>query len=701
MIHTLSSMSTAPPLRASRLQGPTLWVARLAWAVVVVLALATLTELLDSNYWTTWSEWQVGEASPAVRGLISHGAFIRVLTGLEVLAAAVSLAVGFLVAWKRSDDWMGLFVSATLVLTALVHVSSNMDVWRLPPQLGVLEPLAAILPALTLGSILMLFYLFPDGNFVPRWARWPALGSLVVIIAVWLAPIAIEGNVIRALEDTLWGVWTALFLGSIVLAVVAQIYRYRRVADLVQRQQMKWVVFGLGLLPATVVFQLLASTVMPAAWVALLGILLFQLAFLILPVTIALAVLRYRLWDIDPVINRTLVLGALTLVLVLLYGLLVGGLAFFMGTQVGWAAAVIAAAVVALMAHPLRVRLQATANRLMYGDRDNPVAVLTQLGRSMETAADPSAALPAVVETVASSLRLPYVAIEMEMEEGFETVAWHGQPVAEAVVFAMTYHGQAVGQLVVGQRAPGEVFTPVDERLLGDIARQAGATAHAMQLNADLQRSRLRLVTAREEERRRLRRTLHDGLGPQLATLTLKIDTARNLLARDPVAAEALLVELKAATQAAVADVRSLVYDLRPPALDQLGLVGALRMVATAVGNGDSGHPPADGLTVEVRAPEELPPLPAAVEVAAYRIVAEAVTNAVRHARASRCTIWLCLDDRLYLAVEDDGVGLPDGVQPGVGWTSMQERAAELGGTCTVGQRPEGGTRVAVALPLV
>lgn len=701
MIHTLSNRITATPLRASRLQGPTLWVARMAWAVVVVLALATLAELLDSNYWTTWSEWQVGEASPAVRGLISYSAFIRVLTGLEVLAAAVSLAVGFLVAWKRSDDWMGLFVSATLVLTALVHVSSNMDVWRLPPQLEALEPLAEALPALTLGSILMLFYLFPDGSFVPRWARWAALGGLAVIMAFWFLPMAAEGNGVLVLEDNLWAVWMSLFLGSIILAVGTQIHRYRRVADAVQRQQMKWVVFGLGLLPATVVFQLLASAVMPAAWVALLGILLFQLAFLVVPVTIALAMLRYRLWDIDPVINRTLVFGALTLVVVVLYGLLVGGMAFLMGTQVGWGAAVIAAAVVALVAHPLRVRLQGAANRLMYGDRDDPVAVLTQLGRSMEATADPGAALPVLAETVATSLRLPYVGIDLELDDGFETVAEHGQPVAEPAVFPMAYHGQGVGRLVVGRRAVGEAFSPLDERLLSDIARQAGATAHALRLNADLQRSRVSLVTAREEERRRLRRTLHDGLGPQLATLTLKIDTARNLLARDPLAAEAILVELKAATQAAVGDVRSLVYDLRPPALDQLGLVGALRVVAAAIGNDDAGYHGQKGLAVEVRAPEELPQLPAAVEVAAYRIAAEAVTNAVRHAQASRCTIWLCLDDRLYLAVEDDGVGLPEGVHPGVGLTSMQERATELGGTCTVQRRPEGGTRVAVALPLL
>jgi signal transduction histidine kinase len=218
--------------------------------------------------------------------------------------------------------------------------------------------------------------------------------------------------------------------------------------------------------------------------------------------------------------------------------------------------------------------------------------------------------------------------------------------------------------------------------------------AHAVRLTADLRRSRERLVAAREEERRRLRRDLHDGLGPQLASLTLKLDAARNLLAHDPAAADALLVELKDQTQTAIADIRRLVYDLRPPALDQLGLVPALREHALT-------RKALNGLQIAVEASEPWPALPAAVEVAAYRIVLEALTNVERHARARRCVVRLTLDDALQLEIADDGVGLSPGYQAGVGLTSMRERAAELGGSCTIESASDGGTRVLARLPLV
>ena len=213
-----------------------------------------------------------------------------------------------------------------------------------------------------------------------------------------------------------------------------------------------------------------------------------------------------------------------------------------------------------------------------------------------------------------------------------------------------------------------------------------------VQLTADLQRSRERLVVAREEERRRLRRDLHDGLGPQLATLTLKLDTANNIMSSDPNRASQMLMEIKAQTQAAIGDIRRLVYDLRPPALDQLGLVGALQEHAVRSAGND--------LDVQVRVPDDLQPLPAAVEVAAYRIATEALANVIRHAQARHCTIWLCLADALYLAVDDDGIGLPDGYRPGVGMASMRERAEELGGGCRIERRAEGGTRLIARLPV-
>jgi signal transduction histidine kinase len=224
-------------------------------------------------------------------------------------------------------------------------------------------------------------------------------------------------------------------------------------------------------------------------------------------------------------------------------------------------------------------------------------------------------------------------------------------------------------------------------------------TDEALRLSADLQRSRERLVEAREEERRRLRRDLHDGLGPQLSSQALTIDAVRKLMRRDPDAAEELLLDLKADAQAAVTDIRRLVYGLRPPALDDLGFLGALRETAEELG--------AKGLSVSVEAPEKLPPLSAAVEVAAYRIAQEALTNVVRHAAADACTVSLAIDEGsvLCLEVRDDGRGIPglrenSPARAGVGLTSMRERATELGGSLVVEPLPEGGTSVRARLPL-
>ena len=248
----------------------------------------------------------------------------------------------------------------------------------------------------------------------------------------------------------------------------------------------------------------------------------------------------------------------------------------------------------------------------------------------------------------------------------------------------------------MGPRSPGEGFSAADRRLLEDLARQAGIAAHAVRLTADLQRSRERLVTAREEERRRLRRDLHDGLGAQLAGLNIQAGVLRRLMPRDPAAADGLVVELKTELQAAIADIRRLVYDLRPPALDDLGLVVALRQLAERYGAEDKDL----GVTVEAPEGTGLPHLPAAVEVAVYRIAQEALTNVVRHARARACVVRLSADDEVRLEVVDDGVGIPEERTAGVGLCSMRERASELGGVCVVEPIEGGGTRVLVRLPL-
>jgi signal transduction histidine kinase len=248
--------------------------------------------------------------------------------------------------------------------------------------------------------------------------------------------------------------------------------------------------------------------------------------------------------------------------------------------------------------------------------------------------------------------------------------------------------------LLVARRSLGEDFNPADRMLLTNIARQAGAVAHSVRLTAALQQSRQQLVTAREEERRRLRRDLHDGLGPQLASQTLTIDAIGKLLDTNPQKARDLLGHVKAQSQTAIQDIRRLVYDLRPPALDELGLAGALL-------EGVRQYESAGSHVEIITDPKPLPVLPAAVEVAVYRIAQESITNMLRHSGANHCTVSISTGDHhMDLIIVDNGRGYPADFHFGVGLNSMRERAEELGGTIHFENQPQGGARVQVWLPL-
>jgi signal transduction histidine kinase len=419
------------------------------------------------------------------------------------------------------------------------------------------------------------------------------------------------------------------------------------------------------------------------------------LALLIVPVFTYIAILKYHLYDIDVVINRTLVYGALSASVVGIYVLTIVALGALFQAQGNLGVSLVATGLVAVLFQPLRSRLQRGVNRLMYGERDDPYAVISRLGRRLEATLAPEAVLPTLVETIAQALKLPYAAILLKEDEEFRTAAAYGSPRGEPETLPLEYQREEIGRLVLSPRAPGEGFSDADRSLLEDLARQAEVAVHAVRLTADLQRSRERLVATREEERRRLRRDLHDELAPTLAALGLDAATVGELIATDPKEAAFANEKLRSAIRATVGDVRRLVYDLRPPALDELGLVEAMRQRASRLGVGD------EGFLATVEAPDELPPLPAAVEVAAYRIVQEALTNVSRHARASACTVRLaCADGRtLTIEVTDNGVGLPDTPEGGVGLSSMRERAAELGGECEIVRSWPSGTRVFARLP--
>jgi len=321
---------------------------------------------------------------------------------------------------------------------------------------------------------------------------------------------------------------------------------------------------------------------------------------------------------------------------------------------------------------------------------DDPYTAISRVSARMDAELTAEALPAAIAHSLAEALNLPYV----ELQTAGGAAAESGpRPATPLVTLPLQYGDRPLGELRLAPRVVAGLPLPIDERLLSELARQISLTLYNDQLAAELQESRRRIVTAREEGRFMLRRDLHDGLGPALATMTMQAETARELLRDDPAAADRLLAGLIDQAQTTVGEVRRIVHGLRPPALDELGLYGALEMLADGFA--------APGLHVELRLPQEPRALPAAVEVAVYRIAQEALTNVSRHARARTATLALWFEDEgLRLEVTDDGVGLPSEPELGMGLTSMRERAEEIGGTLTILPNRPRGTCITARFPI-
>jgi signal transduction histidine kinase len=724
---------------------------RLAWSLwVACLALLVLSLLLDFLL----RDDIFSRASIGTR--ITHISQVRSLI-LAVFTGLVSLVnptIGAIIVSRLPRNPIGWILCGVGLLYQLRHFSLAYADYALATNLGLPwgESLAWFSTWIGFAGLILagifLMLLFPDGRLLSR--RWRIVagaaisGATLAALADGFYPglLATHGYAENPLEAmgfignrlTAYGslatskiLASTLLLGSTLAALFSLAVRLKRARG-DERQQIKWFMYAAA--PAATCLSVFLVEVMISNYstdlmfrTAEMMSTLYQgfatsyyvpaVALLVLPIFTYIAILRYHLYDIDILINRTLVYGALTACVIGVYVLAVGGLSVLFEAQGKPGVSLLATVVAALLIQPLRSRLQRGINRLMYGERDDPSAVTSRLGRRLEVTLAPEAVLPIVVETIAEALKLPYAAILLKEGEGFRSGASYGSPTTDPEVLPLVYQREEIGRLLIATRAPGEAFSKADIRLLRDLARQAEVAVHAVRLTADLQRSRQRLVTTREEERRRLRRDLHDGLGPTLGALTLGLDTTRLALAQEePRAADALLLELKSQTQEAVSDVRRLVYGLRPPALDDLGLVPAIRQQAASHGllaeNLPNGR--ASGLAhsknelvFQVEASDDLPSLPAAVEVASYRIAQETIANAARHSGASSCRLNLSLDEAdgmLQLEVADNGTGIPEDRSAGVGMSSMRERAEELGGTLTVEALPEGGTRVLARLPL-
>ena len=544
---------------------------------------------------------------------------------------------------------------------------------------------------------------FPDGTLPsPRWRPIARVLAAVVVVGTLAAmfrggPLDYAPDFENPLAAGLWVnlvllfcSFTAFLVGG-VTGVAALLVRMRR-ADGVERTRLQWLLLGESVLFVCTIASLVLD--LPVVSDAL-----FAVGIAALPVAVAVAVVRHGLFDVGQVVSRAVVFSVLSGLLLIAYAVVVGLLGELTAGE--RRIAVVLTALAAIAAAAGWERAQRAVDRLLYGERRDPFAVATRLGTTLDSAATPAEALQALADEVARALRLPSVAI-LPADPRLPSVRSAGDVrlAGDVDEWPLTSLGQDVGRLAVTHRHPGERWRRPERAALDDAARRAAALVWAALLTADLQAGRERIVAGREEERRRLRHDLHDGVGPELAGMALQLERLAGKLAADPDLA-ALAGRLRDQMRRTVAAVRRAVDDLRPPALDELGLVAALREHVAAyrmpVAAGGAGGE-VDGVTVTAG---ELPPLRAAVEVAAYRIATEAVSNAVRHAEASTCTVSLRLSgEDLLVEITDDGRGVPADAVPGVGSTSMRERAAELGGSLDVTTGDGTGTTVRARLPL-
>jgi signal transduction histidine kinase len=671
---------------------------RIAWLLYLALILsymiAGLPLVLAQNHTacvgTGCLDWQL--SAKGIQRLSQTGipltSYAWFGTLLPLIVPLLSLVLVTIVLWRKPTDRMvWLFalslgtcpVNLSMSTLALAHVYPIM---QLPAQL--IE--------FSFASFIPFVCLFPDGRFVPPWAGLLVMPNVAIFgLAVFFPAFQAPGTI----TAVIFSVWQAV-LGISILGLL--IYRYRWVADHKQRQQMKLLVFGL-LMPTLVnvsiaFFAFVAKIdVQQGTWgfLAQNTITFAGIAFFV--ACLWVAVYRYQMFDIDLIINRTLVYSTLTAIVIGLYVFIVSALGALLRDRESFLVSLLATGVIALLFQPLRGLLQKGVNRFLFGQRDEPYQVLAQLGSRLAAIEATEAILPAIIETARDTLHLPHVAIHINRNSHTDESEFSvGKATGPITTFPLLYQGFQVGELTASPRPGEDTLSPTDHRLLIDFTRQAEIAIYAVQLAEELQRSREEIVTAREEERRRLRRDLHDGLGPSLATISLQSETAHSLLRTHPEEAEVLLDELTVQAQTTMQEVRRLIHALRPPVLDDLGLVPGLNALAASFSQ--------SGVSVTIQAKSSLPELPAAFEVAIYRIVQEALTNVVKHAQARSCTVRLMFDKTICLEIQDDGIGIPKNRISGVGLHSMRERAEELGGTCLVTAKSEHGTLIQVSLPV-
>lgn len=671
--------------------------ARLPAVLVAVLALAMLGLAVALDV--------VNEPADRTRAMMGWGT-------ISACVGVIAVATQVPVLWRHPRHPIAWVIALTGLLWALDGLSESWAAYGMAqaghggqsaPLTGLAVWMVAQVGAFLLVGLPLVLVLYPTGRLMP--GRWGVVSVLVVSMSCALPLLLLFAPVSALTSDgfdmpmetgmpelpvsadvfvPLLAAGRLLTLLSLPLAVVVVFARQRRASGR-ERTQLRWLVWA-------AVMCLVMSGIalwLHNGWVVTIAL---MLALAVTGASIAIGILDPEVRDVDALMGGTIVWAAVAGTVIALDVALVALLDRLLGDRLDERDATLLLLLIAVTIYaPVRSRITALVRRVLVGRRGDRYSVVTELAARLEESGDVRTQLPTLAQAVAAAFKLDHVRVEVFGHGGGTITATYGERPRETREVPIRYGEEEVGRLELPSRGLRSMLSTRDQALLFDLVRQAAMAVRSARLADDLQESREQLVLAREEDRRRIRRDLHDGLGPVLGGVAMRLDAAGNALDGDPETTRRLVAQSRQDITDALADVRRLVHGLRPPALDDLGLLAALGQQAERLSTAS--------LAVTVAA-EEVPPLSAAVEVAAYRIASEALANTARHAGARRAAVRLVGGDHaLLVEVVDDGAGIAPEVVAGVGLRSIRERAEELGGRTEITCPATGGTLVRAWLP--
>ena len=671
---------------------------RLAWGIWV-LAMAT--------YLATFVH-----GSLRTQGWLSDpGNTLTAITSTVFILAFAT--VGALVASRRPENPIGWLMIATglcfVVPSAVGELGASAQ--------GISEWLGSWIWALGLAlAISFTLLLFPDGHLPSRRWRpvaWLAAVSIIMfLVGSMLVPGRIEetpsvnpfgigGELGRAVFGGMRAIGEFLFLAAALLSLASLVFRYRG-ADRSQREQLRWLMFAvvpiaLGLLSSAFI----GAIVHDPETAANISNALASLSASAIPIAIGIAILRYRLYDIDVVLNKTVVYGGLAAFITVVYVAIVVGVGSLVGRggDPNAALSILATAVVAVAFQPVRERVQRLANGLVYGKRATPYQVLSAFSDRLGGTYDTVDLLPRMARILAEGTGAARTDVWLADGAELRTEAtWppdapglpvlHADPFPEGFI-PIRHQGTLLGALSLEKRA-GESASATEQKLVEDLAAQAGLVLRNVRLIEELRASRQRLVAAQDEERRKIERNLHDGAQQQLVALAVQLKLAERLVGKDPDKERELLATLASQASAAVDELRDLARGIYPPLLADKGLASALDAQARKA-----------AVPTEVKA-DGVGRYAQEVETAVYFCALEALNNVAKYAEASRAVISLsATDHHLTVTVSDDGSGFdPDAAGYGSGLQGMADRLDAIRGELRIESEEGKGTTITGTVPV-